>query len=226
MKNNISYLILSLVILFTSCSDLDETVVARFTPETFYQTEADAHAAINGAYSELTAFSYYKYSFTVPIFASSDAIFSVKGGDYSAFGKKKYSASTNYIRSSWNSMYHVINNSNLVLTFVPDMEINEDVKNRVLGEAYFLRGYTYLNLVRCFGGVPLKLEATLDDSDLHTPRATKEEVYQQIFEDLELAVQLMPVVGEQPGSEAGRATKGSSCLRRSSRGNPGAQSRR
>ncbi len=209
MKNKISYLILSLVILFTSCSDLEEQVVDRFTPETFYKTEADAHAAINGAYSELTAFSYYKYSFTVPIFTSSDAIFSVKGGDYSSFGKKTYSSSTNYIRSSWNSMYHVINNSNLVLGFVPDMDINEDVKNRILGEAYFLRGYTYLNLARCFGGVPIKTIATLDDSDLHTPRSSVDEVYQQIFEDLKLAVELMPYFSEQPGSEFGRATKGS-----------------
>ncbi len=210
MKNKILYLIFTVVILFTSCSDfLEETVIDRYTPETFYKTEADAHAAINGAYAELTTFSYYKYSFTVPIFVSSDAIWSKASGDYSVFGEKTYSSSTNYLRSSWKSMYHVVNNSNLVLKYVPAMEINEDTKNRILGEAYFLRAFSNFNLVRCFGGVPLKLKATLDDSDLHTPRSSVDEVYQQIFEDLKLAVQLMPVVGEQPAAEAGRATKGS-----------------
>ncbi|WP_347839579.1 RagB/SusD family nutrient uptake outer membrane protein [uncultured Draconibacterium sp.] len=208
MKNKITYLILSLFILTTSC-ELEELVVDRFTPETFYKTEADAHAAINGAYSELTSFAYYKYSYSAPILLSSDAIFSTKNDEYSQYSKKTYSSSSNYLRNSWNSIYHVVNNSNLVLEYVPQMEINEAVKNRITGEAYFLRALSYLNLVRSYGGVPLKLKATLDDSDLHTPRASKEEVYQQIFEDLKMAIQLMPVASEQPTAEYGRATKGS-----------------
>jgi hypothetical protein len=208
MKNKITYIILSLFILTTSC-ELEEQVVDRFTPETFYQSEADAHAAINGAYSEFTAYSFYKYSYAVPIMISSDAILCSKGGPYAGFAKKTYTSSDNWLRSSWNSHFAVINNSNLVLEYVPGMEIEEDVKNRVTGEAYFLRGFMYFNLVRSYGGVPLKTKATIDDSDLHTPRSSVEEVYTQIFADLKQAISLMPVASAQPGSEFGRATKGS-----------------
>ncbi|MDC1230059.1 RagB/SusD family nutrient uptake outer membrane protein, partial [bacterium] len=74
-------------------------------------------------------------------------------------------------------------------------ESNLPNKDRALGEAYFLRGATYFDLVRYFGGVPLKLlPASIDN--LNTPRSSKEEVYDAIISDFENAKLMLPNTGE------------------------------
>jgi hypothetical protein len=60
----------------------------------------------------------------------------------------------------------------------------------VSGQLYFLRALNYFNLVRLFGGVPLKIAPTTNISpvDLYTARATVEETYALIIRDLEKAL--------------------------------------
>ena len=55
-------------------------------------------------------------------------------------------------------------------------QIETDLKNRMLGEAYFLRAHYYFILVRLFGGVPMPTEPLTSDSELKMPRATVDEV--------------------------------------------------
>jgi hypothetical protein len=70
----------------------------------------------------------------------------------------------------------------------------DSVKTRIVGEAHFLRGMLYFNLVRMFGGVPIRTKpVSADDTDL--PRSSKEEVYSLIIADLEKAKATMPAPG-------------------------------
>ena len=81
--------------------------------------------------------------------------------------------------------------SNIVLQKVPEMEIDEGLKNRILGEAHFLRGLYYFILVRFFGDIPLITEPQVPGDDFRLPRTSKQEVYSLITSDLLSAIDLL-----------------------------------
>ena len=59
-----------------------------------------------------------------------------------------------------------------------------------LGELRFLRGFNYFNLVKYWGGVPLKTENNITTWDV--PKSSKEDVYAFIIEDLKYALANCP----------------------------------
>jgi len=89
------------------------------------------------------------------------------------------------------------------------MTISDNVKNRVLGEAYFLRAHYYFILVRFFGDVPLTLKPVEPGDDLRPFRTPKADVYKQIISDLNQAITLLPPKEQYSGNDVGRASKGS-----------------
>lgn len=80
------------------------------------------------------------------------------------------------------------------------------LKNRILGEAHFLRAHYYFILVRLFGNVPLITEPVTAEDDLRPSRTSKEKVYDLIINDLKDAVSVLPA--SYTGADIGRATKG------------------
>lgn len=108
-----------------------------------------------------------------------------------------------YVRDFWLNAYEVINQTNLVIDNIE--VVDEDVQDRVSGEAHFLRGLSYFDLVRMFGapyepgaensqpGVPINTEGIIDYSqDLEIPRSSVEEGYNQAISDLTTAYELLP----------------------------------
>ena len=77
-----------------------------------------------------------------------------------------------------------------------------------MGEAYFMRAFYYFQLVRVFGGVPL-VDEVLDSSDKwQQPRATAEETYDHIINDLIQAEKLLWEKNAYEKKDLGRATRG------------------
>ena len=64
-------------------------------------------------------------------------------------------AENNYFNVWWERSYGAIANANLSIKRIPEIEMNEDEKQRLIGEAKFMRAFHYFNLVRIFGDVPL-----------------------------------------------------------------------
>src|SRR6185503_18068123 len=91
-----------------------------------------------------------------------------------------------FIRNWWNGLYGVIAQANLVLEKVPGINpMDVSQKSKILGEAKFLRAWSYFYLVRLFGDVPLITKpVTTSSPDFLPGRTTKEEVYNQIVKDL------------------------------------------
>jgi hypothetical protein len=116
-----------------------------------------------------------------------------------------------FAESLWSGHYNSIGAANQALLSLESASIDPAVKNRLIGEVKFLRGYLYFNLVRMYGGVPLVLRVPVDASDANTDpafqtRASAEEVYQSITEDLQFAAENLLVKSQ---SAIGHATKGS-----------------
>jgi len=88
-------------------------------------------------------------------------------------------------------MYIGISSANLMLEKAVTVLPDGAKKNTYMGEAYFLRGFNYLKLVRQYGGVPLKLQTSVSP-EREFSRATAEETVKQVISDLTNAYNNLP----------------------------------
>jgi len=212
MKRSTNYRIyLTALILTLGCeSALDEEVKTFFTEDTFYQTEQDARLAINGIYGHLGATFdetlnskgiYFANYWTVNALLSDEGDTSFNRGDgYDQLAAMAHTPENTIALEIWSNLYLGINAANMALANIPGIEMDEDVKGYLLGEAHFLRGLLYFELVRFFGEVPLQLEAQkVFTSSAFLGRASTNEVYAQIFADLGIAENSLPTEGQPHG---------------------------
>lgn len=148
--------------------------------------------------------------------ASDDAL---KGGQDLADGAEAYdidnfkvNANNQICLGYYRAKYQGIGRCNLALQeiekFEPDDVVDSKRKECLLGEAYFMRGMYYFQLVRVFGGVPV-VDFVIDSSDRwQQPRASVDEVYEQIISDFEKAEQMLWNKSDYASTDLGRATKG------------------
>jgi len=215
MKNKIYLALILFSTLFTSCSKdfLVKSPEYSVNTSNFYQTEDDAIAAINGAYQPLQWPKLYNMRLWTPDIMAGNSIVGAGGGS----DGQETQDQANFVTATdnqgvldlWRGPWPGILRCNIILQKVPGMAINEAIKNRVLGEAYFLRAQYYFILVRFFGDVPLVLSPVEPGDDLRPFRTPKSEVYDQIIADFTKAIELLPARESYSGSDLGRASKGS-----------------
>jgi hypothetical protein len=106
----------------------------------------------------------------------------------------------------WNDLYDRIRQTNIFLDQIDEAEFDEALKQRMKGEAYFLRAYFYHNLMRMYGGVPIITKVYGLNEDYEVARNSFEETVDFIVANADSAAALLPL--SYSGSDLGRATKG------------------
>ncbi|HTI09248.1 MAG TPA: RagB/SusD family nutrient uptake outer membrane protein [Puia sp.] len=104
----------------------------------------------------------------------------------------------------WGTLYQGIYRANQVITYVPNIKMDDQLKAQYIGEAKFLRAYLYYTLITVFGKVPLVLVP--NDSKLVDVNSTEEKDWQQVLQDLKDAEGALPV--SYSGDDRGRVTQG------------------
>ena len=207
------YFALALVGL-TACSDdfLNKAPEDTINTANFFRTETDAIGAINGAYQPLQWPKLYNMRmWTTDIMAGNSIVGAGGGTDgIETQDEANFVTSTDNqgVLDLWRGPWPGILRCNIVLKNIPAMTIKESLKNRILGEAYFLRANYYFILVRLFGDVPLVTEPVDPTGDLRPARAAQANVYNQIISDLTNAINLLPEREQYSGTDVGRASKG------------------
>lgn len=203
----------------TSCNDwLKEDSPGSNKLEDFYTGGAVCIQNVNACYTPL-AWEFNNTYFSewyIGDIASDDAL---KGGqdvadDGNAYDIDNFKVNINngILLDYYRAKFQGIIRCNLALREVsqvePDDDMTQERKDCLLGEAYFMRGFYYFQLVRVFGGVPL-IDDVIDSSDRwQQPRATAEQVYAHIVKDFETAEGLLWNKSEYDPADLGRATKG------------------
>jgi hypothetical protein len=201
--------------LLPACSDfLNKVPEDTINTSNFFQTEDDAVGAINGAYQPLQWPKLYNMRmWTTDIMAGNSIVGAGGGTDgIETQDEANFVTSTDNqgVLDMWRGPWPGILRCNIILQKVPGMTaISANLKNRVLGEAYFLRAHYYFILVQFFGDVPLVLQPIEPGDDLRPFRTAKADVYKQIESDLAAAVTLLPQREQYSGTDIGRASKGS-----------------
>lgn len=205
----------------TGCKDyLTEIEPGTTLLDDYYSSTAAAQENIVGCYVPLM----WEYNTTycsewfIGDVASDDAL---KGGGSTSdmsnaydFENWRTESNNDLLHDFYIAQFQGISRCNVALKYIGQMEVGiddkftESMKNRLLGEAYFLRAYYYFRLLRVFGGVPL-VDHIIDNTDeWKMKRASVKEIYDLILSDLEKANAYLWVKSKYLPEEAGHATKG------------------
>lgn len=200
------YIILLSIILFAgSCeNDLELIPISSKSVDGFYKTQSQFDQAIAGCYSGLRIANLkgdYSYQLTE---ARSDNAWQQIDYDDGKTSRFTEDASLPVLNTAWASLYNTIMRCNYLLVSLPNAEISAESKKTLEGEARFIRALTYFDLVRYFRGIPL-VDKPLNINEAYSlKRATEEEVYTFIINDLIAAKSLLPNV--KPKDKPNRAT--------------------
>ncbi|MGO4816897.1 RagB/SusD family nutrient uptake outer membrane protein [Flavobacterium sp. W22_SRS_FP1] len=209
MKIKKIFLSISLVTLFVNCSDLDTELKGQYTTDTFFKTKDQAISAINATYQIASFNSTNNNLWVFGDVASDDTVKGGNAGDASDIGYVdtfEVIPDNGAIEAFWQHYYEGIARANNIIYNVPSINMDPVLRDRIVGEAKFLRAYFYFHLTNIFGNVPLRVAPVLDVNDLSVPLSSVDDVYAQIVKDLDDAsTTLAPAYGP---ADLGRATKG------------------
>ena len=225
------YLLVVVVSIGTGCKPefLSPEQIDLVYNEVFWKTEKDAEKAMLGTYSlyrglMVKAQMYNRGDATTGLVnrgwngGSPNALY-VTGNFTNVNGTQKSWGSLQDL-ADWNGFYKVIAQTNLVISKIEGMDnglFGEGGKEKILGEAYFLRALTYYNIACIWGDAPLLIESiesstqviTNDNVLINVPRSTDIQVMTQVLSDVKIAVNNLKY-GTPGSAEWGiRANKGS-----------------
>jgi len=198
------------VILF-SCEDefLEKPPQNLITQENFPSNASDALSATNAAYEVLRTGSYHRGFYPLDDVMSDDALKGSSPSDLQAnlqpFDEFRHTVTNPFIANWWSALYTGVRRANVVIGRVPEVNMNEELRARYIGEAHFLRALYYSDLARGYGGVPLVKNSEIN---IEFTRSTLEETYDFIESDLRTAIEALPEKSEYGPEDLGRATKG------------------
>ncbi|CAD0005527.1 RagB/SusD family nutrient uptake outer membrane protein [Flavobacterium salmonis] len=213
MKKSIITLLLSAG-LFVSCTELEVTPTSFVTEENYFQTQDDAIASVTAVYASLSLdpgeqslFGRNLYFLTDMATDYAAAGVSATNPQVRALSSLTHDATSDRVQVAWRQIYAGINRANVAIDNIPKVIGTDEIKNRLILEAKFIRGLLYFQAVRLWGGVPIVLHepTSIQIESLKSKRATVDEVYAQIISDLKDAEGLPAAY---TSTNLGRATSG------------------
>lgn len=196
----------------TSCSDnfLTLSPTDMIVEDNFFLSLSDAETALMGVYGVLQ---------TEPGFTNvndaADVEWSITGDMYEMDGSAgrieihslALPATNGILLNIYTTAYQGISRANMVISKVANMEDSDgEERDRIVGQAKFIRALFYYRLVTYFGGVPLIVEPLDANSNLQIPRSAASDIWQQIETDLLEAKAVLPP--QWTGSDVGKVTSG------------------
>ena len=197
MKNiNLLFLIFTILIL-TSCENwlVENPKSTKPIGGTNY---SDAVSSVNGIYAFLRA-PYDKMGYATMAFSSlevqtgqyfPDPFITQETATFETYNLNFTRSNSNY-STFWSTFYGGIEAANIAISSIPkitDAKLTADEQSRLLGEAHFLRGYYYFQLVQLFGDIPMKTEPTVSPADGQIGKTAVKDIYEKvILPDLQFA---------------------------------------
>ena len=185
----------------TSCSEsfLDENLTTQYSTDRF-KTQEGLDELVTGAYQKLKfKFNYIWgiqcYNMGVDEFTDANNVIPA----WNHYSQDLNSSENGANQPIWDNYYGLVEPANILIQNIPQYyNQSSPTYNTRLGEAHFLRAYAYFELVKQFGGVPLKLVPSTS-AETYFTRNSAEEIYTQVISDFGEAYRLLPDKGESIG---------------------------
>ncbi|WP_290707192.1 RagB/SusD family nutrient uptake outer membrane protein, partial [Flavihumibacter sp. CACIAM 22H1] len=204
MKNRkiISGLAMAILVLAGACKKdfLNTEPQNEFSSESTWTDGPLAQAFIYNVYSYLGYGGYEEQALAA---YTDEAMFTHAGRNINTFTEAAETPSNpawSSITYNWNNMYEAIRDANIAINRLPTATFDDQpLKDRLLGEAYFLRGYYYHQLMRFYGGVPLVKRPYGLNEDYSIERSSFDATVSSIISDLDSAILLLDGKTTTPG---------------------------
>jgi len=203
-----------LVLLLTSCNE-DQLLLENpnaYTEDTYFTNAEQCVQAVNAAYAGFYFQGLFarEYYFIFDLLGNEAEQAPPLQGALAEFSNYTFGPANEHINRIWRSYYRIILRSNLVFDkvgkWVPTADPDQKLRERFLGEAAFLRAWSYFELVTLFGRVPVK-DSWDDRYEFTAPRAdSTSQIWQLVEKDLQQAIESLPE--SYDNLNLGRATKG------------------
>lgn len=204
-------LALSTAVILSGCSE-DFTLLSPISErnvESFYRTPTDFTVAINGAYSTLASNGAYNRSYVLLHEMRSDN--TMNGGGSTGLAEVFFRiahfselATASELSNPWTTAYQGIARTNTILARLDNLD-DGPFKERIRGEALFIRSLFYYQLAVLWGNVPLQLDE-VRSPNVEINQVSADVIYGQIAQDLEVAQGILPA--SYDAANVGRATSG------------------
>ncbi len=206
----IIYILLLTCMGFWACEDdLNQAPISNPSAANFYRNTTDFEQAVNGTYNALNEYAVRHFMLSE---VRSDIIYSPGTGvrDWNSVNNFERTLPTNPLMGeAWNTNYNGILRANTVLDKINESVVPDDaIRNRLIGEAKFLRALFYFDLVRWFGKVPVFDHVLTPSEALEIPRMAVSDVYALIESDLNDAINNLPNTYDVNGRASSLASKG------------------
>jgi hypothetical protein len=201
MKHNNLFISATMIIvlILSGCSDfMDRFPLDSPSTETFYSNEEEMTMALNGCYSRLSFTPWNVMPFELNLDMMSDIGWErTAGSQPQTIGQGEHNASTPAFYTIWTHYYGGIGRCNRLLEGMTKNKdaVSAEIYNRIAAEARFIRAFSYLHLVSCFGDVPL-VTATSSLEDAFVSRDPVAEIYSFIYKELDEIVGYLPVTAQ------------------------------
>lgn len=178
-----------LIVALTSCeSFLDLKPIDFPTEETFYTDVKGLEGAVIGAYDELQSGDQYGSKFLLLMETRGDNIANNNSGggggvSYQIEVFTDTPANSNF-SASWLSIYASIYRCNLILQNAETVQMSDEQRTKIVGQASFIRALSYFNAVRLWGKIPLITKTQTVAEARDNKRVDESVIYEQIIQDL------------------------------------------
>lgn len=189
-KVYISFLALFAVGIIGCDNILEEEPLGLLAPDAFYNSEADAIAALAGVYGHLMDNDGFQVQIDIYFGLGHDLISPTRIlGAGQQFFAYRWDESTPRVRNIWINLYQAVNDINLVIERVGQSDIEEEARNDLVAEATFLRGFLYYYLTAIYGDVPYLTQASTGsdtfNENVMAARTDANEIRAAIIADIE-----------------------------------------
>ncbi len=189
------YSLLTIGLFFSSCKKyLLETPNNAIATQAAIVDASTARAAIIGAYDGVQGYYAGNYP-TLGTITADNVVFNGTLSQYLQLDQNAIPADNVTTVATYQGIYKTINTANSVIAYVPavkDPLLSDAEKNKILGEAYFIRALGYFDLGRGWGGVQLQLNPTTSlEAVKGVKRSTLTQTYDQVLADLNQAETLL-----------------------------------
>lgn len=201
IKCAVGFMFVSAII---SCQDdfLSTTPLSEIAESNVWSSAKLAEAAVLDLYQATWAGTLTREETTDAF--TDQAVFTHPGRGVDGYTEGKMNPAGGYMDMqwmSWTQLYPFVRSANIAIQKLTANEggLEASLANRLLGEAHFMRGYLFSQLMRQYGGIVLLTEPLTLESEASNPRASFEATVSQIISDLDKAIVLL---ADAPQSKA------------------------
>ena len=200
MKNKIIKikLLVLLVIVLGACTNLDEELFGRLSPDTYYSNEEEALSSVVGVYQKFSNFANIGDVFRPQEFGSDEFFVPgrTSGGWFSQDNidimEHQTAANNGTIQRAWNYVWPMIGSANAVIESLESSPKAENFKG-LIAETKAMRAYGYFYALDLWGNVPIFTDARVDPNDLPATNSSQE-VFDFVVSEMLAAASDLPSV--------------------------------